>query len=691
VFAIAILVVAMHIIGSMALKTSFWGVHAYAFFHPAWLILAAAAVLGISVTLTLRHRLAGLRSSPNAAGLKAIPQRPALIVLLAGGAALFWFARCSHTYLGDGTVLISTIPEGKAFHPREPLTMMAQSATYALGGPLFGRGVRADDLVAWDAIALGSVVAGILFIVFAWLLARELTALRTEAGGEGSPRNTVVLLVSLILLTQGYVQLFFGYVENYALYTVCVALYLWLSLRFLRGSSPMLLPACALVLGLTLHIATVILIPSFAVLSVRALSTPGKRLRALRDLIITCGLLIGIHVAFTTWQSGYSLFSTLLETAGIAVTRRQEYVPMFSSIHVRDFFNEQVLIGPLGLYLFIAALIAVFVVRTRRTMSNLFLVVAGLSFLAAGWLAGDSNLGYARDWDVWAAGGLVFTTTGIGLFLSIAGSLRAVVPALLIALVVSLFHTWPWVAVNASSARSLERLKTLPLGLGRTEVLVSQWHRRHGDQGERLRWLQRAIEVNPTNNNAHYLLGIYHKERGDVRAAAEAFHSAVEYRSDKLLFRHLLIEALTGSGEYDDALPHFEFVLEREPENAQQWVLYGNALTNAGREEEAAAAFERALPMYESMRSEAPEDYQANLTCGWLLNQLGDYENALRLYEIALQAKPDSDSALCLMGYVLRRLGREAEAVAYFKRCLEINPERPDGPGIEAWILEVTP
>jgi tetratricopeptide (TPR) repeat protein len=176
-----------------------------------------------------------------------------------------------------------------------------------------------------------------------------------------------------------------------------------------------------------------------------------------------------------------------------------------------------------------------------------------------------------------------------------------------------------------------------------------------------------------------------------VREAASEFRRAVELRPDKLLFRKLLIQALTGLGEYAEAIPHFEFVLEREPENAHQWVLYGNALLNAGREEEAKVAFEKALPMYGAMRKEAPGDYQVNLTYGWLLHKLGRYEQALRIYEMALQAKPDSDAVLCLMGYVLRRLGRDAEAAGYFRKCLEVNPDRPDRSELEAWLLEAAP
>jgi hypothetical protein len=83
---------------------------------------------------------------------------------------------------------------------------------------------------------------------------------------------------------------------------------------------------------------------------------------------------------------------------------------MFSSMRLRDFFNEQFLIGPLGLFLFIPAAVVALNRPDRKTLATVFFLVAGGSYLAAGWMAGDSNLGYARNWDLFARGGICFTT-----------------------------------------------------------------------------------------------------------------------------------------------------------------------------------------------------------------------------------------------------------------------------------------
>jgi tetratricopeptide (TPR) repeat protein len=685
VLAIAGLTVGLHVIGAIGLEDSLWGAHLYAFCHPAVLIVATAALLGICAALVLREEAIGEHLPPLPLD-QALARRPLLLGFFAlMGAAVMWMVRSRSTYLGDGTVLMNSVADGQTFHPREPLTMIGQAAMYKAAGPFFASGTRGAETVAHDAIALGSVLAGLVFMVLAWVLARELVRLRGPGpDGAGYP-HSVVLLVTLILISQGYIQLFFGYVENYAFYTVSVALYLWLSLRFLRGDGPLLLPALALLAAVAFHIASVILLPSFAALCIWAFIRPGKRIGALRDLLVTGALVLGVQFAFSTWQTDYSLFATLFEASGFAVTRQAEHVPMFSVTHVRDFVNEQILIGPLGLLLFVAAAVTALAVRKLRGAAEVFLVVTGLCYLGAAWLAGDSNLGYARDWDIWAPGGLVFTAAGLGLFLAIAklSSPRGAVPALVAALVLSLYHTVPWIAVNASPERGLARLKTLPLGLGRTEVLVSQWYRSEGYDDERRLWLHKAVAVNPANNNAHYLLGIYFSEKGDMKSAADSFRRAVKLRPDKVLFRQRLVDALLDVGRDEEALRHLEFEVAHQPENPARWRLYGETLRGAGRHTDAAAVFEKTLLMYQGLLQQDPESFESNLTCGWLLYNLARYDEALTHFETALALRPDSDSVLCLIGYSLSNLARADESTEYFKRCLRINPDRPDRADIE--------
>src|SRR5439155_23371065 len=117
--------------------------------------------------------------------------------------------------------------------------------------------------------------------------------------------------------------------------------------------------------------------------------------------------------------------------------------------HLRDFLNVQALAGPLTAYLFAPAALLALKVSGRGASRTAFLVVCGGAVLIAGALAGDSNLGYARNWDLLAPYAMVLTACGLGLLLS--GALGGVPRwGLAVLLAVSLYHAIPWVALNAS-------------------------------------------------------------------------------------------------------------------------------------------------------------------------------------------------------------------------------------------------
>jgi hypothetical protein len=75
--------------------------------------------------------------------------------------------------------------------------------------------------------------------------------------------------LALAVLSGGFVQLFFGDVENYTLTAACALLYLHLSARHLRGELSLFWPGAALGLALSFHLLTVFLGPSLVYLCAR--------------------------------------------------------------------------------------------------------------------------------------------------------------------------------------------------------------------------------------------------------------------------------------------------------------------------------------------------------------------------------------------------------------------------------------
>ncbi|HEY6867263.1 MAG TPA: hypothetical protein VI792_08400 [Candidatus Eisenbacteria bacterium] len=592
------LTVAAHVLGAGPLRGTLWGSDGYGFLPPAAGIAAALLLAaGVTAALTLRARGEG-----GSRARAASPGRSALGILLGAGvlAFLFWRFREGHTLLGDGSPLTSDLPRGQRFHPHEPLTYLIHHGFWLLTRRLFEGGSRDPVEVARATVGLSSVIAGALFVPVAWALGREL--LRPPAGDARDPEPAApgpTRLVFAVLLAQGYVQLFFGYVENYTFNLLVTGLYLLLALRHLRGAAPLALPGLALVLGIALDLSTVALAPSFLVLVMIDAAAPGRRRALLRDLAAIAAWGAGLTALLAWIEPGYRLPSAagwiVLQALIGHGHQAESWRYLWSAEHVRDFMNEQMLIGPAAAYLLLAAALWLLRARARPGAGTVFLLVAGLVPLAGAWLTTDLSLGYARDWDLFAPSGLVFTAAGLAIACGTGWRAAPLRRWLALLVAISLVHTASWVAVNASFDRSFARFKTLPLGLGRTEAVVGAWYVAHGDTTQAVDWFRRSLDANPANGVAAYYLGSIGMARGMYPWAARAFLAALEARPDKELFRFSLVDALIrGGGRPEWAQPHLDTLLRRNPGEPRYWQAAGVVWLGLGRRDSAEAAFARA-------------------------------------------------------------------------------------------------
>lgn len=660
-----------------------WGAHFYAFFAPAWLYGATLFVAAaIALTLITHQRLAPARVDSLAHALTRTRSRTLLAASIVAGGLLFWTFRICHTYLGDGSVLVQEVSSYRHMLPREPLTSLVQRGVYTVASSWFAAPGLAPDVIAQDALAVGSVVAGCLFLVMAWFLAGELS--RLAAGGDDRVERTPLkILLWLLLITQGYIQLFFGYVENYSYQAAFTVLFLALSLRYLRGACALLWPAVVLCVCVALHFSSLLLGVPFLVLVTASLSSPARRRAALRDLAIVAG---GAVVVLMIALRQYNPFATLGNMFHTAFTSRQDPGYMFTGIHYRDFFNEQILIGPIGLFLFIAAAASAVWFKKMRLPAVVFSLLAGTTVLAACWLMGDSNLGYARDWDMLAHTGIVFTTAGLALLLALRVPRPTLAAALVIALLISVFHTAPWIATNARETTSLARLQTLPLGLGRTEVMLAWWYDRKGDVPTERAWLQRSIVVFNGNASAYYMLGMLDMQDRDYKNAIDSFQHTVALRPDKIEFRGNLAHAYFLADRFGEAASDLQFIVSQQPDNTMAVFYLGEALTQAGRSDDATQMFLRAEPLCHEAVLERPGDSAAAATYGWVQYRLGQDCESLLTLERAAELEPSSPMASCYLGHLMQKFGLEPAARARFSTCVATDAEVGDRVQIEAWL-----
>jgi tetratricopeptide (TPR) repeat protein len=602
--AFAALIVAVHAAATRtAASGRLWGADAYAFVPGVWRIAGVVVVVLAAIPLVLALRAtndpAGPAAAPTHDTLAAPAARAPLAeplrafaiaaVALAAG-CLMWLARSRHVLLGDGLPIVAGLARESALHGFEPLTVLLQQFVLGAMRPL-APAAMPTWRVTWDSVALVSTLSGVAFVPVAWALAGEIE----RGDGANAPSNSARAWIFAALLLQGELQLFCGYVENYAPVALANAIVLWTGLRCARGRGSLLASGVAITLAIGLHLSAAALLPAWLVLAAWSVTKSAGRRRARLDLLFVALIAAAMTAALALRQPGYLLPRTLWDVAITAVGQRQEHSGyLFSLHHLGEFLNEQMLIGPLGLFVFLAGAAAAMTRGRWRSPDVRFALLAGAGMAGACAVAGDSNLGYARNWDLLAPAAAVLTGAGLALLRPLSRSARSWRALLLLAAAVSAFHTLPWIAVNASADRAVARFKTLPLGLGRTESTVGLWYEMQGRMDLAETWFKLSLDKDPANTRAHAALGELYLATGRPNLAVAAYSEAVRLRPDKDDYRMGLTRALVAGGHFHEAREIVEADLRARPDHATMWAVDGLLLYGDGHEDYARMALARA-------------------------------------------------------------------------------------------------
>ena len=599
--AFGAVVVLLHILGSRLLPDSWWGLHFWSFL-PVWSFLLAIAVAALAVVIVLLPR--PRPQEPRVAGRG---EEPLIVgVLLAALYALVaWSFRFRHLLLGDGIPIVRLLPAGTAFHEREPLTYRLQHLLYSAFCS-FGR--PPGEETAQVAVAAGSVAAGFLFALIAWFLAGELLG-NWRGDLDRSTRSPWPrVLLTAVLLCQGYALLFFGYVENYAFLLAAVAFFLLAGLRAARGAWPLFVPGIIAVVAASLHIAGALLVAAWAALLVFRVRTVGRGVW--KDLGLVLAAFIAAALLLSRLSPGYNWVATILTVGRVTTTSGVKGINttyLGSPEHLRDFFNEHWLLGPFAFFFFLLTLTWRLLSRRNSRFGgfggsgSLFLLTNALLWLLVVVRMADSNLGYSRDWDLQAPAGLSFAVAGLYLLpppsadREGAGLSDSHARVLLLVLVFSLVHFVPWALVNASESRAVQRIARLPLGAGRAELLVGTWHFRENRLREARDWYLKSVDAYPQNHLAYSGLGLVALRIQDYDRAERFFRLAVTINPGWAPYRESLINALVSGGRLEAAAAEYPSLLELTPRNATTWMQYGRLLEHLGRTTDARAAFQKVL------------------------------------------------------------------------------------------------
>jgi putative PEP-CTERM system TPR-repeat lipoprotein len=184
--------------------------------------------------------------------------------------------------------------------------------------------------------------------------------------------------------------------------------------------------------------------------------------------------------------------------------------------------------------------------------------------------------------------------------------------------------------------------------------------------------LKNALQKEPNNSEARYLLGFASLENGDLVTAEVELDKAVQLgmTSDDLQIARA--RTLLGKGEPGKVLAQFATTALSAPKpRAELRALIGTAELLGNRRGEAQTAFKEALAL-------DPANLSANLGMARLTAEQQDLAGALSRVEAALAASPASFQALMLKANLLAAQGQGEPAVKAYRAAIEAAPSQAE-------------
>jgi Flp pilus assembly protein TadD len=177
-----------------------------------------------------------------------------------------------------------------------------------------------------------------------------------------------------------------------------------------------------------------------------------------------------------------------------------------------------------------------------------------------------------------------------------------------------------------------------------------------------------ALDVDPGNDVAQYLLGDALVRGGRVTEALPHYHEALRLKPDNAEAHDSLGFALASQGKLDDAIPEYTEALRLKPAFAEAHANLGQALADCGKIQDAIAQFEEALRIN-------PELINARNDLGIALANEGKSAEAIAQFWEVLRLTPTNPDAHNNLGILLAGQGRIGKAVEQFSEALRLRPD----------------
>ena len=511
-----------------------------------------------------------------------------ILAVLLAFAAFIALSSARH-FLGDGYHLIKELDAGTWKEPhRAPLTYAAIRALHHAGNSLWQ--------TAENTHRVYSYVAGVLYVVLVFPVAGTF--------GKNKLEKSIVLA---FLLTTGYMQLFFGYVENYALYMPGLLLYLLAGLRTLQHRLPLFVPALLLGILLALHQAFAVFGPSLLYLAYRVYHHRQDIVRPWKNTAVTVAALCCVPLSMALFlalsgvgfeayagRMGGRNFLPIFAQPGIEVQYR-----IFSISHVLHYLNQQLLAAP-------AACISLFLVRREDLRRQPFLAICTVVSLLFTFIANPES-GAARDWDIFSLPALPLTLWAASAFLNRMPDRPQLFHGAFFLCGSAVLHTLLWIALNANPVAAEARFVHV---LGRVTgygaiggwLTLGNYYRQQDNIPAAVQAYKRSRDANPTDPNRWLSVGVIFRKMGRTQDAIQHFQKAVDLQPNLPVPYMNLGAAHSDLGQFAKAIEFTGKAIAIDPNMAAAHMNLGAIYRKIGQFDKSLKHLERAAVLQPKRR-----------------------------------------------------------------------------------------
>jgi len=453
------------------------------------------------------------------------PVRTAFIfILLSGLTFVFWLFQTKTFFLGDGYLCLRNLPSASALgeaafaFKRTPFAGVIIFQVYRLFD-FFGAATPSESAYRWV-----SIFAGMGTAAAAWIFVRLFSEDRLEK-----------VLLLLLLLSSGASQLFFGYVENYALVYPCIFFFLFFGIAYIRENIHLVWPVILFGVVLILHFGGLAFIPALIWLIILAWRR-NQCAELAASLFLTCAVVFAM-----LYFCGYSPRLLQLVFLGgrsytlpfIGTLEKNQAYHLFSWNHFVDILNFLFLVVPGSLTILILSAVIFWKKAELITPEIRFVLlsaVCGLGFL----FFVNCELGMSRDWDLLAPLQVGIFAAAAAMWISAAEDTMIRLRVLVTIGLAALLHMAPFIGVNASQERSMARFHMLQESnlwsthakLDAFEVMAI-YHRERKDFSQSIQWYLRYVALDSSNRRLWWNLATAHAEAGNTREAFNVYKTMI--------------------------------------------------------------------------------------------------------------------------------------------------------------------